>query len=155
MFEIINRALPANKASQRVVLIDGDIIKYRNGFAAETKLYNLYHPPGNKVPLSFEGKRALNSYIEEHNLDPDILYWEEQTIPDKVENTLHSVKITIESIVKSTQADRYVIYLSCKGNFRDEIAKQKGYKENRKDLKKPYHYQNIHDYLVKYQNLRS
>lgn len=35
-----------------------------------------------------------------------------------------------------------------KGNFREEIAKKKGYKENRKDKAKPFHFDNIKAYAI-------
>jgi len=39
------------------------------------------------------------------------------------------------------------VYISGKGNFREQIAKKKGYKENRADSVKPFHYPNIKSYL--------
>lgn len=40
-----------------------------------------------------------------------------------------------------------IIYLTGKDNFRNDIAKRKPYKGNRKDVVKPYHYRNIIVYL--------
>lgn len=39
------------------------------------------------------------------------------------------------------------IYLTGKDNFRESIAKKKGYKANRKDTPKPFHYANIRAYM--------
>lgn len=87
-------------------LIDGDIIKYSVGFAAQG---------------------------------------------EPVENCLHSVKIMINSMLKNTGSDEYVTYISGDRNFRDEVATIKEYKGTRKGIK-PEHYDDIHDYLIKYHN---
>ena len=42
----------------------------------------------------------------------------------------------------------YRVFLTGKGNFRNEYAVTAGYKENRKDKEKPEHLQAIRDYLV-------
>ena len=39
------------------------------------------------------------------------------------------------------------LYFTGKDNFRDKIAQKKGYKANRKEKKKPFHYGNIRGYL--------
>lgn len=40
------------------------------------------------------------------------------------------------------------IYLTGKGNFREKIAEQRGYKANRLDKVKPFHYENLKGYLI-------
>lgn len=40
-----------------------------------------------------------------------------------------------------------ILFLTGKGNFRDDIAKRKGYKENRKSSKRPWHFDNITAYM--------
>lgn len=40
-----------------------------------------------------------------------------------------------------------ILFITGKGNFRDEIATVKGYKANRKNSKKPWHFNNITAYL--------
>lgn len=40
-----------------------------------------------------------------------------------------------------------IMYLSGEGNFREVIAKRKGYKENRKGIEKPYHLENTKAYI--------
>lgn len=163
MLEQINKHLPANRDKQRIALIDGDIIKYRVGFASQTTLYRLYltekpegytGPVDPKIPLEFEGKTALNDFIKKYELDPNFLYWEEQIVPDSIDKCLHSVKMTIERVQNSLQADQTQIFLSGKGNFREEVAQLLPYKGNRKDIAKPYHYQDIHDYLVNVWNAK-
>lgn len=66
---------------------------------------------------------------------------------DPVHYALHSVKQLVTSIIQNTEADEYVMHLTGKGNFRDELASIQGYKENRKDSPKPTHYVKIREYL--------
>lgn len=87
-----------------LVLIDGDIIRYSVGFAAEGE------------PL---------------------------------ENCLHSVKLMIENICRQTQADEYEVFLTGKGNYREEVATIKPYKGNRDSSHKPTHFEAIKEYLIK------
>ena len=51
----------------------------------------------------------------------------------------------IQAAVFSTQPP--ILYLTSGSNFRDEIAKKKAYKGNRKELHKPWHFKNISSYL--------
>lgn len=159
MLEQLNRSLPANRDKQKVALVDGDIIKYRIGFASQTNLYRLYLTEqvsgyeqyyNTNIPIEFEGKTALNNFIKEKELDPEFLYWEHQVIPDRVDKTLHSVKMTLERVQNVLQCDQIKIFLSGSNNFRENVATLAEYKGQRKELEKPYHYQEVHDYLVKY-----
>jgi 5'-3' exonuclease len=93
----------SSESNKRIVHIDGDIIVYSVGFAA--------------------------------NDDP-------------VENALHSVKVLIKHILVATEADEYVVHLTGKGNFRNDLATIQGYKANRKDAAKPVHYDDIRNYLI-------
>ncbi len=54
----------------------------------------------------------------------------------------------IEHIARRSGSQDVKVFLSGPNNFRKEIAKRKGYKANRKDSVKPYHYDNIRSYLT-------
>lgn len=45
--------------------------------------------------------------------------------------------------------DDYKAYITGKGNYRNEIAVTQPYKGNRKDMKKPKHYEALRDHLVR------
>jgi hypothetical protein len=61
---------------------------------------------------------------------------------------LHSVKLNLEKIL--VHADKHQVFLTGKGNYRNEIAKQRPYKGNRDKLHRPVHYDAIRAYLVEY-----
>lgn len=89
-------------------------------------------------------------------IDGDILPWEigcaveygEREIPD-FSFVKDCIDGRIDGICRSVGATAPpVIFLSGPDNFRNEIAKRKGYKENRKGKEKPFHFYNIRAYLI-------
>lgn len=125
--------------------IDGDVLLYRCGFSAEHKWWTLWSNEG--VPLSrARTEREIQHYIEEHK--PEDYTIESELVVEPIEFALARVKNTINSIVDHVKADGYTIFLSGSNNFRLLVDDE--YKANRKDTKKPEHYQNIKDYLLTY-----
>lgn len=63
-----------------------------------------------------------------------------------ISHALSNARELIHKILLRTGADEYQIYLTGKGNYREEIATIKPYKGNRDSTHKPYHY----NYLIRY-----
>lgn len=135
-------------------LIDGDIIVYRSAFAAEHTIYHLYQTEGSPDPSlwkfvkTFKTAVDMNKAIAQLELEDYGVHRELEVEP--VENALYSAKHTVESIKRATQADDVKIFLTGKGNFREEVATLAGYKENRIDMRKPEWYGKVRDYLIKF-----
>jgi len=123
------------------LLIDGDVLRYRIGFASQKKRRHLCID-GNEI-AAFDSMKEVKQFLE----DEEDLGWEivEEIIPDAISNTLHSVKVSIESMINKLEARGLTIYLSGTDNFRKEVDPE--YKENRKDMERPFHYDNITRYL--------
>lgn len=70
--------------------------------------------------------------------------------PDEpIENCLHSVKVTLKKILDKFPDREYAkLYLTGKGNFREEIATIQKYKGNRDNIAKPQFYSEIREYLT-------
>jgi hypothetical protein len=117
-------------------LIDGDIIRYAVGFAGQKTHYHV-------GKATFIGKTDLNKFLSYNDVDEASIV--EELVVDPVENVLHSVKLMIESILEVTGGVPR-IYLSGDSNFRYNFYS--AYKANRKDMKKPYHFDAITKYLV-------
>lgn len=101
-------------------LIDGDILVYEIGWAADV------------------GWRSIKEWKEgDVPLDPPPF--------DYVAELLDNRIAEICGCVMATQPP--IIYLTGKGNFREAIAKRKPYKGTRKEDGKPWHYANIWAYL--------
>ena len=122
-----------------IALIDGDIIVYSVGFASDKRVYSI-------EGMDFQYKKEANEFCDTAGIDREKIT---STVTEEpIEYTLHSVKKLIESILEDTEATDCRIFLSGKGNFREEVATTKKYKGNRDALHKPLHYEEIKKYLI-------
>lgn len=127
----------------KAALVDGDVVVYIAGFAAEEAWYECVdgtiHPTKGKA--------------KEHCIK---LGEDTETIVERVEaepksHALRLVKNILVKVKDRTGAKELRIFLSGKNNFREEVATIKPYKGNR-IARKPFHYQNIRDYLKEVYN---
>lgn len=132
-------------------LIDGDILVYRAGYAAQSVSYEFLRGNDSTMLLDARSENAAFSELKSKGLTNDEGMLLRITTPDSIENTLHSVKIMISDILSKSRATEHTIYLTSndKSNYRFNIAKTLPYKGNRTQPK-PFHYQAIRDYLVNY-----
>lgn len=90
---------------------------------------------------------AIGSFTNDHPFLKD-----KEGKPVQMPYSIDALHGLIENeLVKITEGagcDEYVVYLSGANNFREEIAVTHPYKFKRKDLEKPYHYQDVKDYLL-------
>jgi len=130
-------------------LVDGDVLRYRIGFACETTIYGAVIKGEEEwgARASFPSKKALKEWVETWKLEEDDYTIITHVEPEPIAHCLHSVKLQMDSIIKGAGADDFQVYLSGAGNYRDKIATVRPYKGNRPD-RKPYHYNNITDYLI-------
>lgn len=140
----VNSYLNERKNFDNLVLIDGDIIVYRSGFAAETNIYSVYDPDSPIPFRTFNYKKELNAFLRSNPGDWHVKHSIEV---DSLANTLHTVKITINSIKERCKANQVQVFLTGKNNFREEIAVTAEYKGTRPD-RKPVHYDAIRSYLI-------
>lgn len=130
--------------SMKTVLIDGDILVYRCGFAAEKNWYIVKMEDGTSI--EFAGKRDMNSWAKDN---PGLEFSVEKVHQiQPIAFALNNVRTVMDSIIQKFDG-RVETYLTGKGNFRNEIATIREYKGNRKDAPKPYYYQDIRDYMCK------
>lgn len=121
----------------RKALIDADILLYEIGFAAQQSYYTC-------DGTAYETKAEALS----DGADPDSLVL--NVVPYATPAALSMVRDRISSILNATGASTYECYLTGKGNYRERVATIQKYKGNRDGFQKPFHYQNIYDYIVKY-----
>jgi len=130
------------------VLIDGDIILYSCGFSAETSIWKVLVHGEMKPRASFRYKKELDEFVKSVGLSKD----QYEAIKDveiaPVAHALSNAKQLIKRILLRTNADEYQIYLTGKGNFREDIATIKPYKGNRDSNHKPHHYDSLKRYLT-------
>jgi 5'-3' exonuclease len=132
----------------KIVHIDGDILVYAGGFAAERGEYAVHYMAdgyGREETVYFPYKKDVDAWVEANPQVPMMV--EFVRTPEPVEYALSNVKNIIESIIKETNASDYVVYLSGPTNFRDTLATIRPYKGNRDKAHKPVHGPAIREYL--------
>lgn len=127
------------------LLVDGDVLKYRCGFAAQKKSYLVYMD-GTHVPVQeFKNKKAAVAWT---NARPQYTWTIEPHLNvEPVQNALMMVRISIQAAVDRCGSGRTEVYLSGEHNYRKDMHPE--YKANRKDAEKPIHFDAIHNYLIR------
>jgi hypothetical protein len=126
--------------------LDGDILVYRCGFAAEKGEYTLtYVGRGDEVQEVYTYNNDLNKRLENLGNPPHTIEFARR--PEPVQNALHNVNSVIASIKEELQSDDLSVYLSGGTNFRDSLGTIKPYKGNRDRSHKPVHSEAIKDLI--------
>lgn len=134
------------------VHVDGDVIVYRAGFAAEHTLYHLHHYVGKKqVTETFDGAKEYEAWLAEHPELSPVDYWvESEIMVEPEEAAVYNVRSILRSLCDDLQIDPETelrVYLSGPTNFRDGVATVKPYKGNRDKSRKPVHAPALKDYI--------
>lgn len=135
------------------ILVDGDLLVYRCGFAAERTEYSVdYYDPayGEDNQIWCENKKGavavLNALVEKGVEGAEIV---PRINLEPVQNALHNVKSMIQNSVHAVGGNEedVIIVLSGPTNFRADLATIKVYKGNRDPDHKPTHQKAIIDYM--------
>lgn len=142
--------------------IDGDPIRYRVGFAAETPIYVVVAEDKNGslgiARFARDDKQSAKEKYEEWreaNTELEIVSCEKTVDAESVPHVRQMVLMQVMSIQKEVRQhfgrDRRdvvtQIFLSAGGNYREKVATLKPYKGNRDPEHKPFHYGTIRDVL--------
>lgn len=153
---------PPRLTSKLFLDIDGDPIRYRVGFAAETPIYVVVaeNKDGQLGVARFmrdDAQSAKEKYEEwrEANKELTIVSCEKTVDAESVPHVRQMVLMQVMSIQKEVRKHfnkdvRDVVtqvFLSSGGNYRDQIATLKPYKGNRDPSHKPFHYATVKDVL--------
>jgi 5'-3' exonuclease len=140
-----------------LVLFDGDIGRYRWGFAAEKTRYlvELVNAGGHREFHHFDAKKEADSFGERTTKGVSGAFfrlWNRKEL-QPVENCLQIAKASISQTIgeleeKYSEKADLRVFLSGKTNFREGIAKSRPYKGNRDNVPRPSHYKALGDYLV-------
>jgi len=129
-----------NKPSGIVALIDGDIVQYTSACVCDVVSY---HWEGHE-PIHYK-KDAL-IYGHAKGLSPDNIV---KTItPEPVSFCKHTIKMMINNIIDRTDAGSIRVFLTGKGNYREDIDSRYPYKGHR-SKEKPTHFAAAREYIIK------
>lgn len=132
-----------------ILLIDGDIILYRCGFAAEKTKYLVLFDDGGVAEFdnAKDAKADVESNIKQGEPFSGPTLWSRKEI-QPVEFAFNNVNTVLESLVARFDPSDIRIYLSDDVVFRNQIATTKLYKGNRDPNHKPKHYKAIKEFLL-------
>ena len=94
---------------------------------------------------------VLNKRPKMALLDADIICYRTGFASEDVDEKLCLARVTelvTDIVYFQLKCDDYKAYITGKGNFRNDIAVTAPYKGNRKDLKRPKHYEAIRKHLI-------
>lgn len=139
-------------------LVDGDIIVFRCGFAAERKEWHLHVPKdknGESYTGVFEYKREALDKLdqllpgkysrqegEDYKLFPEVNL-------EPLSHALQNVKTLMKQVADACGLNEFDlrVFLSSGENFRHRVAKTRPYKGNRDRTHRPAYEQEIKDYI--------
>jgi 5'-3' exonuclease len=100
--------------------------------------------------MSLNQKHSKDNKPSVALIDADIFVYRVGFASEDVEEKFCLARVTElihEIVYTDLQCDDYKAYITGKGNFRNEIAVTEPYKGNRKDAKRPVHYEAIRHHL--------
>lgn len=148
-------------------LVDLDVAIYAAGFAAQHTRYVGFDESGAPV-VDFRIKQ-VDSPRAYKVLDEDgterfrcdkrpecfeklkelgIVETESYIQEEEASGAIHGFKSMVQGIISGSKADSATLFLTGKGNFRENVASILEYKGNRKETAKPVHYDALRDYAV-------
>lgn len=140
------------------LLIDGDPIVYRSGFAAEAHSYHLVYSVNGGEPeerqfsplKDVSAGDAMKAWIATFDEGEFELLDKTKVVrAEPVAFALEATKTQIEAIIQECEAKNVRLFLSGSNNYRYAIAKQRPYKGNR-TADRPVHYDAIRKYLSEF-----
>ncbi len=127
------------------LLIDGDVIAYRAGFASEKTKYLVTRDAPDGAGMSISG------YADDHKTAKSIpgdLWSRKEVQPE--DQALMIADIMVKDIKEhyASENPTCVVYLSGVGNFRHSVATRASYKGNRSGSVPPVHLKAIRNHLI-------
>lgn len=121
----------------RKLLIDADVLVYESAFAAQKTNYTY-------LDQRFEDAKSCEAWCQANEKDyralrkAGAITTQTEVLPEAAARNI--LKMKLDAIQTACGCNSYKLILSGDGNYRDAIAKTKGYKANRADSVKPQHY---------------
>lgn len=143
--------------TERVLLIDGDILVYRNSAAIEERTILVTHLQSGRQK-SFKNRTAFKDFLQEKEYPyvPEKYHIEDVQNAEHVSIAFKIIDKLVSDLNDFTWADRYEIWLGQSGHtFRHYLPLPSPYKANRGDLIKPIHLDACKSYINKKYNART
>lgn len=129
----------------KLALVDGDLIAFAVASAADGHVYRVIDPVSHMLLFEHRYKADVKEFYKA-NPDVPAEWLTDDYEPEEIKTVIHSAKQMISAILTDIGAKDYQIYLSGGDNFRFKINPQ--YKANRIGVRRPYHLENVREYLI-------
>jgi hypothetical protein len=133
-----------------VLVLDGDSIAYQVSSACEQRGI-LATNTTNEAQASFKHKTAFKDFTAGLDIPEGHYTLEETQIAEDPRNSFATVKAKLQNYRDKFNTEHIEIYMTGKGNFREDLLLPKKYKSNRADTLRPLLLQQVRDYLINYQ----
>lgn len=129
-------------------MIDGDTIVYTIGFASQKTIHQVVDSDEEGL-IHYENvnKDLALTFLEDNPHLGEVEMSSRIEVSPK-EHAFRAIKNLLQKIAEKARADSYKIFISGKGNFREDLATIQGYKHNRLGKPKPILYDTIREYLL-------
>lgn len=134
--------------TQRILIVDADLIAYRYSAANEVRTVNIKHIKSGKEKI-FKTRTELKKLLKEQDREfkaEDYEFEDIQTAAS-IRFALRNVKGIIQRLKDHTWADQVELYLGTGKTFRHALALPTPYKDNRNDLLKPLQLADVRRYM--------
>ncbi len=134
--------------TERVLIIDADLIAYQYAAANEKRTVNVKHLKSGKEKI-FKTRTELKTLLKEKNIEfkPEDYEIEDVQTAASIRFALRNVKSVIQRLTDHTWADRVELYLGTGKTFRHALSLPTPYKDNRDDLIKPLQLVDVRRYM--------
>ncbi len=134
-----------------IVIWDGDTLSYRACAATEKRTVEVTHAPTGKTKI-FKTRTECKASLAARQkvFEPDVYKFKDLQEPEPLSHALNIMKNQISKVNDTLFADEYLICLSGKSNFRDQLPLPSRYKGNRDDLIRPLNLKDAKMYLYKH-----
>ena len=133
------------------VAIDGDILVYRAASVGQHVYYDIYEDE--ELVDTFEYHKEAKGYLKDQSeffmVDTTLYEIRPRTVFFEEKEALAAFDMQMKALKNNLKADKYKLYLTGKGNYREEVATVLKYKGNREHTEKPYWFYNVRDYAIK------
>lgn len=134
--------------TQRILIIDADLIAYRYAAANETRTINAKHLKSGREKI-FKTRTELKTLLKSKDMEfkPEDYEIEDIQTAASIRFALRNVKGIIQRLKDHTWADRAELYIGTGKTFRHALALPTPYKDNRDDLIKPLQLADVRRYM--------
>ncbi|MNC06472.1 hypothetical protein D3C75_539850 [compost metagenome] len=143
-------------------VVDLDAFKYAAAYVGEKKSIRVVHKTEDwseeyKSRTAFWGhyKKKAGGALAELNTKRDSPWLPEEfdiediAVPEPIQNVLHTAKVMVDDVIAQSGAKTYEMYMGKGDSFRVELSTLMKYKGNRDDLVKPYHLDEVTNFLAR------